>query len=449
MQIKKRFYAAFLVVLLTASSLLIFICLNILSTHETNPLVPIPKDTKWMVRMDAESYIKEEVYSTLFTEKDDAFIQQIRDIYDRNTNEESNKKQLYLDIKEDIVLYSMDRGDNSFLVIAVQTMNADAFSSNIMSYCKPGQGGAAKNHCGLFIHQLKGKKLPEAEVQLLAQQILNTPFRELQKAAPEKNEFIAFKITKFPENSSFSSMDLSIRHQDRKINLEGAITYPEKLHPGLKFGLKPSGLYIFSRFVPQSLPDTLLSFLPKGLPHLKDIEGYAVDFNGTYLEDPKDSIPSVIGFLPTPVINLVVQTKNPCKVEDLWKAFPHSVRRENLTLDFGNTIFHLKQLAPNVYFIGVDPQAVIPHSGNEVFFIKGHLEKTTKVYGSTFVTAFIENMGPVKALNDFLNSSESINIEVLPKKGTSYAIKGQIHFKQGKQPLHELSKMIFGLHLLD
>ena len=92
MQIKKRFYAAFLVVLLTASSLLIFICLNLLSTNQNNPLVPVPDDANWVLRLDAESFVKKEVYNTLFADKDDAFILKVRELIDKNFNGESDKK---------------------------------------------------------------------------------------------------------------------------------------------------------------------------------------------------------------------------------------------------------------------------------------------------------------------------------------------------------------------
>lgn len=448
MQIKKRFYAAFLVVLLTASSLLIFICLNILSTNQNNPLVPVPDDANWILRLDAESFVKREVYNTLFAEKDDAFILKVRELIDKNLNGDSDKKSLRIDPQEDIVLYSIDRNDKSYLLIAVQTKDAAAFSENIQAYCKANQAGRAIGRCGLFIQQIKGKK-DRASLEKVLAEILSQPFKELKKASSEKNEFIALDVKKLPVKSGFSSMKLSIQHQDKSINLEGEITYPKQLHPSLKFGLKPEGVYIYSRFIPEALPDTLLNFLPAGLPHFKDIEAYAVDFKGTYLEDPKDSLPSIIGFLPTPVMNLIIQSKHACNVEDLWKAFPESVRRPNLTLNFGNTVFHLKQLSANAYFIGVDPHAVIPYSGNDVFFIKGHLEKSTKIYGSTFVTAFIENMGPVKAFNDFLNSSESIHIEIKPKKGNLYAISGKINFKPDKHPLHEMTKMVFGMPIFE
>lgn len=448
MQIKKRFYAAFLVVLLTASSLLIFICLNILSTNQNNPLVPVPDDANWVLRLDAESFVKKEVYNTLFADKDDAFILKVRELIDKNFNGESNKKSLRIDPQEDIVLYSVDRNNKSYLLIAVQTRDAEAFSENIPAYCKANQAGKALGHCGLFIQQIKGKK-DRTELEKVLTDILNQPFKELKKAAPEKNEFIALHVNRLPSNSGFSSINLSIQHQDKSINLDGEITYPKKLHTSLKFGLKPEGVYIYSRFIPEALPDTLLNFLPAGLPHFKDIEAYAVDFKGTYLEDPKDSLPSIVGFLPTPVMNLIIQSKHECKVEDLWKAFPESVRRPNLTLNFGNTVFHLKQLSATTYFIGVDPNAVIPYSGNEVFFIKGHLEKSTKIYGSTFVTAFIENMGPVKAFNDFLNSSESIHIEIKPKKENLYTINGKINFKKDKHPLHEMTKMVFGMPIFE
>lgn len=448
MQIKKRFYAAFLVVLLTASSLLIFICLNILSTNQNNPLVPIPDDANWVLRLDAESFVKKEIYNTLFADKDDAFILKVRELIDKNFNGESDKKSLRIDPQEDIVLYGIERNNKSYLLIAVQTKDADAFTENIQAYCKANQAGKALGRCGLFIQQIKGKK-NRSELEKVLADVLNQPFKELKKAAPEKNEFIALDLKKLPSKSGFSSMKVSIQHQDKSINLEGEITYPKKLHPSLKFGLKPEGVYIYSRFIPEALPDTLLNFLPDGLPHFKDIEAYAVDFKGTYLEDPKESLPSIVGFLPTPVMNLIIQSKHECKVEDLWKAFPESVRRPNLTLNFGNTIFHLKQLSATAYFIGVDPNAIIPFSGNDVFFITGHLEKSTKIYGSTFVTAFIENMGPVKAFNDFLNSSESIHIEIKPKNGDRYSINGKINFKQDKHPLHEMTKMVSGMPIFE
>lgn len=444
MQIKKRFYAAFLVVLLTASSLLIFICLNFLSNNQNNPVVPIPKDNQWVLRMDAESFIKTEIYTTLFTEKDDAFVQQVKDLIERGTNENTDKKPLFIDFQEDIVLYNIKRNEKNFLVIAVQTLNSSAFNKHIADYCKSTQIGRAKGHCGIYVSQIRGLKSNKKELESILTEVLNAPFKELQKAAPEKNEFIALHWKNLPKKSGFSSMDLSIQHQDREINLEGELVYPKQLHPALKFGLNPKGVYVYSRLISEALPDTLLSFLPKGLPHFKDLQAYAVDFGGTYLEDTKDSLPKVFGFLPVPVMNLIIQTKHDCRVEELWKAFPASVRRDNLRLNFGNTSYYLKQLAPDTYFIGVDPTSIVSYNGNEVFLIKGHLEKATKVYGSTFVTAVIENMGPVKAFNDFLKSTQSVRIEIKPEKGSQYSIEGKILFKEKKHPLHELSKMVFG-----
>jgi hypothetical protein len=449
MQIKKRFYAAFLVVLLTASSLLIFICLNILSTSHTNPRIPIPNDTKWIIRLDAESYIKKEVYSTLFTEKDDAFIQQLKDMYEQNTNVDSKKKSLQIDFQEDIVVYGLERDNKNLLVIAVQTRNNDAFNEHISEYCKSNQIGKAEGNHAIFISQLRGKKSSKKELEGYLTEIFQSPVVELIKEAPEKNEFITLDFKKLPAKSGISNLSLSIQHQDEEINLEGELGYAKKLEPGLKFGLKPKGVYIYSRFISERLPDTLLNFLPAGIPHFKDIQAYAIDFTGTYLEDPKDSLPSIVGYLPIPVVNLIIQTKNKCNVDDLWSAFPKSVRGKNKTLNFGNTIFYLKQLSENAYFIGTDPSAIIPYSGNDIFFIKGHLEKSTKIYGGTFVTAFIENMGPVKAFNDFLKSTKSVSIEIKPKKGTHYSLTGKIQFKDKKHPLHEMSKMFLGMRFFE
>lgn len=449
MQIKKRIYAAFLVVLLTASSLLIFICINLLSNNHSNPFVPIPKDSRWVVRMDAESFVKTEIYHTLFTEKDDAFIQQVRDLIERASNSNSDKKPLFIDFQEDIVLYNIERNNKGFLVIAVQTLNGPAFSRNIADYCRINQTGGAKDRCGIYVHQVKGEKASTSELKTVLNDVLNAPFRELHKAVPEKNEFIAVNWKNTPGESGFSAADVSIQYQNSEINLEGTLTYPKKPAPALRFGLNPKGVYIYSRLQVGSLPDTLLQFFPKDLPHFTDIEAYAVDLNGTALEDSKDSLPNFYGYLPVPVMNLIVQTKSDCKVEELWKAFPASARRENLRLSFGEISFQLKQLAPNCYFIGVDPKAVVPYSGNDIFFVKGKLEKATQIYGGTFVTAIIENSGPVKAINDFLKSTRSIRIDLKLGKGNQYVVNGNIQFREKRQPLHELSKMVFGLGVFE
>ncbi|MDR0801859.1 hypothetical protein [Fluviicola sp.] len=445
MQIKKRIYAAFLVVLLTASSLLIFICINLLSNSYNNPFVPIPRDSKWVIRIDAESFVKTEIYHTLFTEKDDAFIQQVRDLVERSTNENLKKKSLFINFQEDIVLYGLERNHKNFLVTAVQTFDGPAFSRNILDYCKVSQTGGAKDHCGIYIHQIKGEKASESELKAVLNDILSAPLKELHKAAPEKNELIAVSWNNHTRENGFSATDLSIQYQDNEINLEGKLAYTKKLPSGLKFGLAPKGVYIYSRMEMGSLPDTLFQFFPKNLPHFTEIQGYAVDLNGTALEDSRDSLPNFFGYLPVPVMNLIVRTKNNCNVEDLWKAFPASVRRENLRLNFGNISFQLKQLSPDTYFIGVNPDAVISYSGNDVFFIKGRFEKASQIYGSSFLTSIIENMAPVKAFNNFLKSMRFVRIDIKPGKGDQYIVSGKIQFRNKKQPLHELSKMILGL----
>ncbi|WP_430406893.1 hypothetical protein [Fluviicola sp.] len=445
MQIKKRFYAAFLVVLLTVSSLLIFICINMLSTSHTNPRIPIPDDAKWMIRLDAESYIKKEIYNTLFTEKDDAFIQQLKDIYEQNTNIDSKKKSLQIDFQEDAVVYGLERDGKNFLVIAVQTRNSAVFNEHISEYCKSNQIGRAQGHDAIFISQVSGEKSSKKELEGYLAKLVQAPVIELRKAAPEKNEFIALDVKKLPANSGFSSIKLSIQHQDRSINLDGSITYPKKLSPPMKFGLKPKGVYVYSRLIPEKLPDTLLNFLPDGLTTFKDVQAFALDFNGTYLEDTKDSMPDNYGFLLVPTMNLIIQTKSSCDVRELWNAFPKSVQGTNLSLNFGNTIYHLKQLSPNTYFIGVDPRSIIPYNGNEILSINGNLEKITKVYGGVFVTAVIENLGPVKLFNEFLKSTEFVQLKVGKKQGTNYSLQGQIKFKAEKHPLHEMTKMAFGM----
>jgi hypothetical protein len=181
------------------------------------------------------------------------------------------------------------------------------------------------------------------------------------------------------------------------------------------------------------------------LKQFKDIESFIIDFQGTYLEDPTDSLPSVLGFLPTPIMNLIVRTKKPCNIEDFWQFFPEKIKQGKNVLNFGNVVYQLKQLNPYTYFIGVDVTSINSNVSQDLLSIQGTLSNMIHIQGSNFVTTFIENMRPIKALNEFLSSTKNIDIVVKQRKGNENQLSGNITFGSSKHPIHEITKLLVSL----
>lgn len=445
MQIKKRLYSSFVVILLTTSSLLIFICLNLFTTNANNPSLPIPKDADWVIQVDLEMLLKQEAYNTLFSQKDELLLAEIRNIIENRESKNTNSGNLKINLKEDCVLYGLTINHKKYVAAVLKTTDTESFNKHVGQLLSYVRLARAQNGNAVFLLQSEQGNTTQKELESVIDYIFDSPINVLKKAPAEKNEFVSVRVNQLATSSSFSKLNTSFQFQDKRLLVVGDVKFSEELSKPLNFGLKSEGLYIYSRLIPGSLPDTLLALLPKNIPHFTEIESFAIDFQGTALEEPIDSFPNFVGFLPVPIMNLIVRTQEPCDVKKLWSAFPQSMRKENMELDFGNTTYRLKQLDSVTYFMGVDDRAIVPFSRGDAFFIKGTLIKTTKIYGSTFVTAFIDNTGPMKAMNDFLKSSDFIDVKLIPAKNNTYQIKGEIRFNEGKHPIHQLTKLILEL----
>jgi hypothetical protein len=256
---------------------------------------------------------------------------------------------------------------------------------------------------------------------------------------------MAMQVNDVPENALLKSLNASIQYKDESLMLNGKLEFIPTAGKPLDFGLNHKGLSISSRIVPSFIVDTVLHFLPSKLKQFKDIESFIIDFQGTYLEDPTDSLPSVLGFLPTPIMNLIVRTKKPCNIEDFWQFFPEKIKQGKNVLNFGNVVYQLKQLNPYTYFIGVDVTSINSNVSQDLLSIQGTLSNMIHIQGSNFVTTFIENMRPIKALNEFLSSTKNIDIVVKQRKGNENQLSGNITFGSSKHPIHEITKLLVSL----
>ena len=442
MQLKNRIFAAILVLLLTGANLAMLKLIDILDETKPTLHVPIPENVNWKLRVNLKTIVKKELYTVFFEEDDREILNQIRTQVQERLESQNKKPSIYLNLEDDIVLYSIDVNHANFFAYLLQTKNSEKFNQNVPAYLNRNQAAVALGSNALFITQKSGKHLTPEQLKTLAYKWIHATQETFNYPAERKDEILEIAVNNMHNTVRFKNLYLRMSQQKQAFNFEGNIIYPEPIRESMPFTLKSKGVFLYSRFIPKQIPDTLINFLPKGLPHFKNISSFAIDYQGMSLEEPMDSLPHFVGQMLIPKMNLIIRAGEPVKIEDLWKEFPNNVQKPNLTLLFGNTTYYMKQLDNTTYFIGIDPSSVVPFKGDDLFILNGDLRKSTKVYGGTFITAIIENMGPMKALNEFWNSTNKFNVSVQKSKNTTYKINGKIDFKDDHFPLHELAKLL-------
>lgn len=443
MQIKNRVFAVLLVIVLTGANLAMFKILDFLDNGKPDLNVPVPTEVNWKIRFNLKTFLKKEIYTLLFQEKNDDFLDQFREQIRKRMERNSTKGSLHIDLEQDLIVYALDLNDANFQAILFQTTNPKKFNAHISEYCSKNQSGYALGNNALHITQRSGKKLSQPELLAVVRKLLHAPKTTFKYDEKNEAELLEVHVNAIHQNVRFKKMNLHISEFGQELTINGSISYPTDLGSAMKFGLKSTGVSIYSRFIPKDLPDTLLYFLPDNMPHFKDIQAFAIDYQGLNLEDPVENMPISVGHFLVPKMNLIIQTKNSINISELWNEFPENVRLDRNRLKLGKVIYELKQLNQNTYFIGVDANAVIPKtSTHEIFVVEGSLLHSTKVYGGTFITKIIENMGPMLAINNFFKATELFKINVVPNHGNNYTIQGTIRFKKDKYPLNEITKLV-------
>lgn len=443
MQLKSRVYAVILVILLTGANLAMFKTLDLLDNGKPPLQIPVPKEVNWKIRLNLKTFAKKELYTILFQQEDKPFMDKMSRIIRERMENSVDKPSLHLDLEQDVLIYSIDRDQCEYLVYLVQTKNERLFNKNAIQYISKNQMALAHGTNAVFVTQKNGKIQSRETLTNIAASLLESPTCHSDCMKDPDNQLLSLTINNLHHSSKFQQMKLRVSQKSQSIQVSGQVTYPHPIRKQLPYTLNPKGIFLYSRFIPKALPDTLLNFLPDGLPHFKNITAFAFDYQGMGLENPIDSLPYFYGHLLVPKMNLIIQTEQPAKVAELWAQFPKHVQGSNLSLHFGNTTYYLKQLDERTYFIGIDPSSVKPYHGSEVLVLTGDLRKSTKVYGSAFITALIENMGPTLTINQFFNTTDSFRIEIGGKgRGNVYDINGSVQFKNGHYPLHELTKLL-------
>lgn len=439
MQLKKRLLAIATVMLLTAISFVLFSMLQLFGKQTHLEDVPLAKNTTWTLKFDAANFWKEEVYTILFEEKDELFLKSIKALAKDQFNQE-NKGSLGINLQTDVIVCGWEHQSKTYTVILVDLISPKDFEKNIGTYLSKQQIGGIINNTGIIV--VPNQKTSQQDLKMALNNWQKAPLTAREKLSNKQDDFIAYRQISISDKSPFKAFSLGISQTPESFEFSGKCTFQSGRIEPFSYDLKPTGFYLASRIIPLNLEDTLNKYLPLGDFSFSKINGIVMDYNGVYLEESKAGMPDVFGYLPIPKINLIISFEEAININTILEACPPSIVATENTLNFGETDYHLKQLNPYTVFIGIDPSQIIQSPQVELLKIKGELKYLTSIDGSDFIATIAQSMSPTRLSNDFIKATTEMEVHVKQTNKDHFLIHGDLYFKPGKKPIHELSKLI-------
>lgn len=444
MQVKNRWGKLIVLLSFTALAIMLLTLQQLFSKQREDSSFPLPENTLWTMRINAAEFWQSEAYEVLFEAKDELLLDQIRNEIEKQQTRTAEGGSLGIDPHTDVILAAYPAKSKPVIVLIVQLSDELAFAKSINKRLNNTSFGFIQDQNGIVI--IGNKNTSSNDLQSIAYQWKTAS--QLKRSSIAKNDkgLVYFKQWANDGKSLIQETNFTVEQKEQTIHLDGTCQYKEGRVSALNYDLNASGFYLSSRIIPIHLKDTLNKYLPLGSFKFTDITGIVMDYQSVFLEEAKANLPEIFGYLPIPRMNLIIQSKQKISIQEIIASCPESIRGTENTLNFGETDYQLVQLDDFTIFIGLDPTKVVRRPQNNLLSIQGKVQALLRVDGSGFMTAMIQNLGPIKKGKQFLETTEAITFTVSRAVNDTYLMNGTIRFKAGKYPLTELTRFWFSMN---
>lgn len=436
MQLKKRFLASILVLVVTTASIGIFFILTIFQPAPITAAAPIPEGTDWIFKLDLNAIGKETLYDILFQSKDEQAIASIRKIIAERNSYKTKVYPLGVSLKTNLVAYQITENNTKYTCFLVKLDRPDLFEKNWKKVLGKNQLATVKDNWGLIVSSKDSRE----QMKLRAEKWINSSDLELER---ENNHIV------FHSNKNLG-VNCAINVKQDKLLIDGTANISENAIDSYPFDVEHSGIYIHSAKITPSLQATLEQTRIGKIIDFTKVEGVSLNYSGVFLESEKPDFEGVMGILPIPQVNMVIHSNSLLNSDSIYNKFPKSVQSESGIINFGTVKYYIVQLDSKTVFVGINKTSVRKEMNANLFEISGDFTKMTTITSeSTFVTAMATNAGPVRLTTSFLHEIKQGELIMTKGSNGKNTIKGMIHFKKGKSALSSFLRYGIGIYNLD
>lgn len=440
MKTLSRWLSVILIVILFPVGLFVLNMMNFFSSEPQEVSAPIPADAELIVRIDAKTFWQKGAYSVVFESDNDTIIgNEIKHLIDKKFIKRE-KDLLPVDVNKDIVLFRLSENGKNFMVAAIQVTNKKQFERAAAKKNPKTTLGFLIDKTGYLVSSeakgVTGKDLQQIKKRI--EQSKPVDFKDLG----DRSNFITLKSG---IKSTKKKYWLGIQQTESEFSISGEISGFPNFTP-MSYEVKNTGLGITLANID---PEVNIQ-IQKAVPFFgnNDITGISMDYNGLTISNETSGMPSVQGILPTPTANMVLRFKNKLNLDSIYNRFPEEVRKDNKTIVIEKKTYHLALLDNHNLFIGLDESSVMKKSSKTYLAVKGNLESLAKFDGSFFVVAVLSNLKPIKTFSNFAKATNNVDFSIEHKDANSYTVKGKMPFREGKNSINEVVKLVLSLGLI-
>ena len=443
MQKSKKIGLSILIVLLSTICLGIFTISDFLLPSKSIESAPIPKNYDWAVRIDASTFVKEELYSIVFQSKDEQLLNQLRNLIDRKWKSKGKNGGLYIDYQSDIIFYQKTENGNAFNGIILKTKRPNKCEQNIPAYLKSNQISKVKDNSLIIVTQKSGKSLTKTQLTALIEKYSAIDGSVEFIETKQQRDLLQMNMRSSSNIESMSNLKLGIRNSKNSISMYGNFTSntSNKNYEAL-YSISGKGVKIYSYALPNQFNDSIIQFF--NLRNTFKLTGISMDYHGLIMEEAVEDMYNKAGFTPIPMINAVFQFNSSITVEQLLQNLPEHFKVNSGKITFNNVKYSIKQIDERSIFIGLDPSTVEQQNQSNYIYLGGNFSKLFNLKASYFITTFFEAMPAVKATKSFLSKTEKVEFKA-NLNGTKGTINGQFLFNDKSHALNEVTKLFIGL----
>ena len=440
MKTLSRWLSVILIVILFPVGLFVLNLMNFFSSEPQEVSAPIPANAELIVRIDAKTFWQKGVYSVVFESDYDTIIgTEIKHLIDKKFIKRQ-QDLLPLDVNKDIVLFKLTENGKNFMIAAIQITNKKQFERAVAKKDPKTTLGFHIDKTGYVISAqdkgITGKDLQQVKKRI--EQSKPIEFKDLG----DRSNFITLKSG---IKSSKKKYWLGIQQTADAFTISGEISGFPSFTP-MSYEVKSKGLGITLA----NIDPEVNTQIRKAIPFFgeNDITGISIDYQGLTVSNETSGMPSVQGILPTPTANMVLRFKNKLNLDSIYNRFPEEVRKENKTIVIEKKTYHLVLLDDHNLFIGPDKSSVVKKPSKTYLSVKGDLESLAKFDGSFFVVAVLSNLKPIKTFSNFAKTTKDVDFSIEAKNANNYTVKGKMPFREGKNSINEVVKVVLALGLI-
>jgi len=417
-----------------------------IESDNTNNLY-IPEEAEAVIILNGNHLLEHTFEDVILKTRDNQIIKLIAARL-KKTKEQTEGFNIGIDLNSDIILFTLERDNGSFIGVLFNLNDEEAFKTNIPKIIDSAmQGFAATNNVGLILQQSDSTLSKKALNQLSEAILLKSkklPVEQLRKQQEEVT-IASLTITKNADLAPFKmGVDLTLELHDGNIKLEGDVSWDKNAINSKGFEvLKPEGFHFSSSLIPEELNDSLQSYFGSTLPKLT-----AISFNlmGSELVEQ----PSVV---LVPSMDMILHFEEPTPAFLLTSKLSDNSRADGGqprdVFMFGGKQFYFKNLSPNVVYIGHSPYKTSKTlDENYLLLAKGDLSVFTKVEGTGMIRRFLEILSIYSAGRDFTERTKNFDLTILKTANGKGIISGEIQFKDGRYATNEVIKLLLNGKLL-